>query len=169
MAANLIIVFVTNLLWHDWRGGWSWGPRLLLTGVVPAIPALAPWITGTRTRLFLAVGLFALGFVVSLPAVIVPTQAQQLDDRAVPRTAPAVARQYELIEPTARYTSHHLYDKAPPGSGSHRKYLWLWQVNMSRALGRKGLLGAAFLTVVLAALAALSAWLLARGFSRTAG
>jgi len=168
MAANLILVFGTNLLWHDWRGGWSWGPRLLLTGVVPALPALAPWIRGVRARVYLVVGLFALGFLVSLPAMVVPTQAQQLDDRAVPRTAPAVARQYELIEPTARYTADHLYNKAPPGSGSHRKYLWLWQVNMSRALGRKGLFAAALLTAVLAVFAALAGWWFARGFSRSA-
>jgi hypothetical protein len=168
MAANLILVFATNLVWHDWRGGWSWGPRLLLTGVVPALPALAPWISGVRARLYLASGLFALGFLVSLPAMVVPTQAQQLDDRVVPRAAPAVARQYELIEPTARYSADHLYNKAPPGSGSHRKYLWLWQVNMSRALGRKGLVAAAFLTVVLAAFGALAGWWFARGFSRSA-
>jgi hypothetical protein len=166
MAANLILVFVANLFWHDWRGGWSWGPRLLLTGVVPALPALAPWINGARARLFAAVGLFALGFVVSLPAMIVPTQAQQLDDRVVPRTAPAVARQYALIEPTARYSAEHPYDEAPPGSGSHRKYLWSWQVNLSRSLGRKGLLAAAALTVLLASLAALVGWRTARGFSR---
>jgi len=167
MAANLITVFVANVLWHDWRGGWSWGPRLLLSGVIPALPALAPWITGARVRLYLAVGLFAIGFLVSLPAMIVPPQAQQLDDRAVPRAAPAVARQYELIEPTARDTADHLYDKAPPGSGSHRKYLWLWQVNLSRSLGRKGLVAAALLTVVLATFVVLAGRWFERGFSRT--
>jgi hypothetical protein len=98
--------------------------------------------------------------------MIVPTQAQQLDERAVPPSAPAVARQYELIEPTARYTAHHLYEKAPPGSGSHRKYLWLWQVNMSRSLGRKGLLAAVAFTLVLVACGALVGWWVARGFSR---
>lgn len=168
MAANLILVFVANLFWHDWRGGWSWGPRLLLTGVVPAIPALAPWISNVRARAYVAAGLFALGFAVSLPAMIVPTQAQQLDERAVPRSAPAVARQYRLIEPTARYTADHLYEKAPPGSGSHRKFLWFWQVTMSRSLGRKGVLAAAVLTVLLAAFAALATWWLVRGFSRVA-
>ena len=117
--------------------------------------------------MYLAVGLFAIGFLVSLPAMIVPPQAQQLDDRSVPRAAPAVARQYELIEPTARYTADHLYDKAPPGSGSHRKYLWLWQVNLSRSLGRKGLVAAALLTVVLATFVVLAGRRFERGFSRT--
>jgi hypothetical protein len=162
MGANLVLVFGANLFWHDWRGGWSWGPRLLLTGIVPALPALAPWVNGVRARLLAVVALFALGFVVSLPAMIVPTQAQQLDERAVPRDAPAVLRQYGLIEPTARYSADNLYDKAPPGSGSHRKYLSLWQVNLSRALGRPGLAGAAVLTLLLAALCALAAWRFAR-------
>jgi hypothetical protein len=168
MAANLILVFVANLFWHDWRGGWSWGPRLLLTGVIPAIPALAPWISNVRARAYVAAGLFALGFAVSLPAMIVPTQAQQLDERTVLRSAPAVARQYRLIEPTARYTADHLYERPPPGSGSHRKFLWFWQVTMSRSLGRKGVLAAAVLTVLLAAFAALATWWLVRGFSRVA-
>jgi hypothetical protein len=157
MAANLVLVLGANLLWHDWRGGWCWGPRLLLTGIVPVLPALAPWLNGAR-RLRPVVALFVLGFVVSLPAMLVPTQAQQLDERAVPRDAPAVPRQYALVDRTAQYTAENLYDDAPPGSGSHRKYLSLWQVSMSRSLGRPGLLGAAALTTALAALGAFAGW-----------
>ena len=39
---------------------------------------------------------------------------------------------------------------------------------MSRSLGRKGLLAATVLTVLLAVFAALAGWWLVRGFSRTA-
>ena len=39
------ITFATAALWFAWHGGWSWGPRLLLPGLVPAIAAIGPWIS----------------------------------------------------------------------------------------------------------------------------
>lgn len=154
MSANLVLVVGLTLFWHDWRGGWSWGPRLLLTGVIPALPALAPWIDGVRVKTFTLGALFVLGFAVSFSAVLVPTQAQQLDPGRQ-HGSPTVLRQYELIEPTARYTGEHLYQKAAAGNGSHRRYLSLWQANMARVLGRTGLVAALLMTAVLAAVGAL--------------
>jgi hypothetical protein len=97
--------------------------------------------------------LFVLGFAVSFAAVLVPTQAQQLDPQGH-HEGPRVLRQYELIEPTARYTGEHLYEKAAAGNGSHRRYLSLWQANTARVLGRAGLVAALLVTLVLAAVGA---------------
>jgi hypothetical protein len=155
MSANLMLVLGTTLLWHDWSGGWSWGPRLLLTGIVPALPALAPWIDGARVKKVALAALFVFGFTVSFAAVLVPTQAQQLD-RRTDHVSPTPIRQYELIGPTARYTSAHLYERAAAGSGSHRKYLSFWQTNMARVLGQAGFFGALLLTMLLAVLGGLA-------------
>jgi hypothetical protein len=159
MTGNLVLVVVTDLFWHGWSGGWSWGPRLLLTGLVPALPALAPWIDGVRVKTFAVAAVFALGFAVSFAAVLVPTQAQQLD-RDTTRSSPTPLRQYELIAHTTRYTQQHLYERDAPGSGSHRKYLSLWQVNLARVLGRTGVVAALLGTLLLAGIAGIAAFAL---------
>ncbi|MFN8028259.1 MAG: hypothetical protein U0W40_18420 [Acidimicrobiia bacterium] len=158
MAANLAIGFVTTIFWHDWGGGWAWEPRLLLPGIIVALPSLAPWVRTAPWRTWAVAATFAVGFVVSFPALLVPTQAQQLD--AGLHTSPAIVRQYELIEPTARYTADHLTDQAQAGTGSHRKYLSLWQANAGALLGKGGLALAAIVSIGLAVLAlfALRRW-----------
>lgn len=66
----LLVVFLTYLLvyslWLEWRGGWAWGPRLLM----PAIAVMAP-VTGLLTgRLRHAlVILTVLGFIINAPTL----------------------------------------------------------------------------------------------------
>ena len=78
IAANFGITFAAVAMWFAWHGGWCWGPRLLIPGLVPAIAAVGPWLV-RPARWRVAALLFALGVAVSLPAVLVPTQAQQLE------------------------------------------------------------------------------------------
>ena len=134
LGGNLLATFVLTALWWSWAGGWSWGPRLLIPGVVPALAALAPWIEQRRVRLHAASALLALGLLVSLPAMLVSTRAQQLDVPP-PENGPRVLRQYELLGTTARFTASNL--SARP-EGDHRRYLSLWQVNVIGELGKAG-------------------------------
>jgi hypothetical protein len=103
ITGNLAITLVTAALWFAWHGGWSWGPRLLLPGVIPAIAAIGPWIA-TRPRQRVAALLLAGGLAISFPALIVSTQAQQLEVPPVPPethfldtqplSSPSVPRQF---------------------------------------------------------------------------
>ncbi len=155
-ASNFVIFFVLAALWHSWQGGWSWGPRLILPGVIAALPLLA---SATQYEKGVGVGLLLLGFAISASTLIVPTQAQQLD-HPPPTNGPAVIRQYELVPSVVRYSAHHLRAAHVPGIS--RKYVSLWQVNVGRQLGTKGLLfGLIGSLVLLAALAAVPARLMA--------
>ena len=76
-AAIVVGYFVVTAAWVDWRGGSSYGPRLL----VPALPALAVplarlWLerTGTPWRVALAAAALA-GFVVNWCAALDPFTA----------------------------------------------------------------------------------------------
>ncbi|HEU5163568.1 MAG TPA: hypothetical protein VFV54_10510, partial [Thermoanaerobaculia bacterium] len=76
-AAIVLGYFLVTAAWVDWRGGSSWGPRLL----IPALPALAVpllrlWIarTGTPWRAALAAAALA-GFVVNWCAALDPFTA----------------------------------------------------------------------------------------------
>ena len=148
VASNLGITFVAVAMWFAWHGGWCWGPRLIMPGVVPAIAAIAPW-ADTSGRRRLAELLFALGCVVSLPALFVPTQAQQLEIPAPPRAthflptqplaSPFPLRQFQLIRPTARYSFEHAFDHLDDGR-NYLRYLSLWQLGLTRQLQRTGLL-----------------------------
>jgi hypothetical protein len=147
-------------MWFAWHGGWSWGPRLLLPGIIPAIAAIGPWLS-TATRRRGAELLFAAGLLVSFPALIVSTQAQQVEVRSPPPwthfldtqplASPSVQRQFGLILPNARYTVDHLYEDQGDGKNNLRS-LSLWQFGVIRALGRAGLAvsvaGTAFLLVL---------------------
>ena len=111
ITGNLAITFVVMATWFAWHGGWSWGPRLLLPGVIPALAAIGPWLSNATHRRA-AVVLFAAGLLVSFPALIVSTQAQQFEVRSPPPwthfldtqplASPAVMRQYGLIPPNTR-------------------------------------------------------------------
>jgi hypothetical protein len=143
--ANLLVFFVLSAAWHSWQGGWSWGPRLLLPGVIPAMLLLSPL---TRRERRVGIGLLAAGFVVSASTILVSTRAQQLD-HPLPSVGPSILRQYQLVPAVTRYTVEHLRNATP---GDSRRYLSLWQVNL-RQFGTTGLLaGLAGTLVLLAAL-----------------
>jgi SAM-dependent methyltransferase len=163
ITAYVAITFVLTATWFAWHGGWSWGPRLLLPAVVLAVVLIGPWMTTVR-RKRLVVLLFGAGFLISLPALVVPTQTQQLETAPVPPethfldtqplASPSIARQLELVVPVARYSIEHRYDGQDDGL-NYLRYLSLWQFGAMRELGRVGLavglVGTATLLVAVAA------------------
>ena len=150
ITGNLVVTLVLNATWHDVEGGWSWGPRLLLPGIVPAIAPVAVWMSGRRWAPKLVVGLFVVGFAVSASTLVVPSKAQQLEPHG---RSPVPGRQYELIPRTFRYTAEHLYERGDSGTGAHRRFVYLWQVNVARVTGRAGFAFALVLTVLLVVVA----------------
>jgi len=157
IGTTLAITFGLTALWHNPNGGWCWGPRLLIPGVMPAMAALGPWIEAPRNRK-LAIALFVVGFAVSAPAVAVSTQIQQLD---VPSPAggvwppdmglPTVGRQAELVPVAAAYTVNHLYERRNDGR-NYLRYLTFWQLGVARVFGRAGLAAALAASLVLIAI-----------------
>jgi Glycosyl transferase family 2 len=147
IGGNLAITFVMIATWFAWHGGWCWGPRLLLPGIIPAIAAIGPWLS-TATRRRAGVLLFAAGFLISFPGLIVSTQAQQFEVPSPPPwthfldtqplASPSVVRQFELISANARYTVDHLYEDQGDGKNNLRS-LSVWQFGVIRVLGRAGL------------------------------
>jgi hypothetical protein len=150
LTGNLLIVTLMTATWSSWQGGWSWGPRLLLPGLLPALAAVAVWIESRGGNALVAVAALALGFAVSASTLVVPTQAQQLD-KPPPAIGPDALRQVELIEPTASYTRSHALTAGPWASlaGEHRRFINTWQVGVARELGRAGLAAALVLSLVL--------------------
>ena len=110
--ANLLVFFVLSATWHSWQGGWSWGPRLLLPGVIPSMVLLSPL---TKKERRVGIGLLAAGFVVSASTILVPTRAQQLD-HPLPSVGPGILRQYRLIPAATRYSVDHLRNATPGDS-----------------------------------------------------
>ena len=161
IAGNLFMTFGTAAMWFAWHGGWCWGPRLLIPGLVPAVSAVGPWLDRS-SRLRVAALLLAVGFAVSLPALVVPTQAQQLDGpprsheelwrghymRTQPLASPSVLRQLQLVIPTARYSVQHAYEGLDDGR-NYLRYLSLWQVGATRVMRRTGLLVSLTITPLL--------------------
>jgi SAM-dependent methyltransferase len=162
IGAQVAITVGLTAKWFAWHGGWSWGPRLLFPAVLLVVVLVAPWLTTAR-RVRAAVLLFAAGFLVSFPALVVSTQTQQLETAPVPESAhyldtqplasPTVVRQWELIGPVTRHSVEHRYDGADDGR-NYLRYLSLWQFGAMRELGRAGLAaglaGTAVLLVVVA-------------------
>ena len=145
ISSTAAITFVVAALWHNPNGGWSWGPRLLIPAIPSTLAAIGPWMD-TPLRRMLAIGLFALGFAVSAPAVAISTQIQQLDvpppiggvwppDMGLPR----IGRQAELVAPTAAYTVEHLFERKEDGR-NYLRYMAFWQVALARVFGPRGLL-----------------------------
>ncbi|MBV9213810.1 MAG: hypothetical protein JOZ25_09220 [Actinobacteria bacterium] len=134
VATNFAAMFAIAAVWHSWEGGWSWGPRLILPAVIPACALLAGAPKELRR---IAQGLLGVGFAVSASTLLVPIAAQQLDypTRTV---GPSVIRQYELVPAAVSYSAQHL--QAAHVAGAHRRYVDLWQVNLGREFGAKGLL-----------------------------
>jgi hypothetical protein len=155
LGGNLLITFVITSLWFSWQGGWAWGPRLLIPGVAPMISVLAPWLS-SRRRVVLVSALLGLGLAISASTVLVPTQAQQLA-KPQPENGPLVVSQIRLVPRVTAYTLSHLYEPNRPGDGSHRRFLGLWQFNIARTFGSRGLAGAAVATIALLALAVVGA------------
>jgi hypothetical protein len=160
ICGNLALTFVIAASWKSWSGGWNWGPRLLIVGITPAIAAVGAWCDGSRRRRNCAAALFLLGSLVSAPAMIVSTRAQQLDDPP-PVVGPSVFRQYQLIAPTAASSVRHLYEY---NVGMNRQYINLWQVSAARVMGRKGLLLAVLVSAGLLVLIGISVRSLRRIF-----
>jgi SAM-dependent methyltransferase/uncharacterized protein YqgC (DUF456 family) len=160
ITANLTITFIVTATWFSWHGGWSWGPRLLLPGVIPALAALGPWSSTPMRRRTTAL-LLAIGFAVSFPALIVAPEAQLLEVTTPPPethfldtqplSSPSVTRQAELIPAAIRYSVEHPYEDRRDGLNRLRT-LSLWQLGAMRALGRPGLVasmaGTALLLIV---------------------
>lgn len=162
VTANLAITFVVTATWFAWHGGWCWGPRLLLPGLIPALAAIGPWLSNPA-RLRAATLLLGLGSVVSFPALIVSPEAQTLEVRppppethflaTQPLSSPSVTRQFELIPTNLAYSVAHPYEARPDGS-NHLRTLSLWQLGTMRVLGTPGLLLSAVGTGLLLLIAA---------------
>ena len=139
-VANFLVFFVLSAIWHSWQGGWSWGPRLLLPGVIPTMLLLS--LLSRRERR-VGVALLVAGFVISASTILISTRAQQLD-HPVPPIGPSAVRQYQLVPSVTRYTVDHLRVTA----GDSRRYLAIWQVAL-REFGAKGLLASVVGSLVL--------------------
>jgi hypothetical protein len=134
--------------WHSWQGGWSWGPRLVIPGVVVALALVGPWIGTHARRLRIAALLFAAGFVLSFSAVLAPAGAQLLD-RPI-SDGPQLVRQYaKLPELTRR--SVRAGRSTAARDDDYRRYLALWQAGIVRQFGPLGLLPALLGTLGLVA------------------
>jgi hypothetical protein len=138
---NLILTFAIAAAWPAWDGGYVWGPRLLLPGLIPALASVAPWL-GRRSRRGVAIGLLVIGFMVNLPGVLVSTRAQLADP--ISPHGPSVVRQYELIGPAFRFTEAHLFQPLSPN-----RYVDFWQALAARSGGKGGLVLAGLLSTVL--------------------
>jgi hypothetical protein len=137
IAGNLAISFAVSATWFSWMGGWAWGPRLLIPGLVPAFAAVAPWLSSRRRQRGTAT-LLAVGFLVSVPALVVSTQTQQLDIPQ-PAVGPGIGRQAELLGPVTRHTVQDLYEPDRDGR-NYLRYLSVWQVGAARVFQGPGLL-----------------------------
>ena len=73
-AASLATLLVTYASWHQWEGGWCWGPRFLLV-VVPLlmlpVAALLDPLPRTRPARLALGGVVAVGLVVAMNGIIV--------------------------------------------------------------------------------------------------
>jgi hypothetical protein len=163
IGGNLVVVFLITAAWAAWDGGWSWGPRLLLPGVVPALPALAPWLNGSgRVRRVAVRALFAIGLLISSPAILVSSRAQLLNHP--PERGPDVIRQYELVPETVTFTVRHLQSE---GVRSER-FVDLWQIRATRVGGGGGAAAAVAVSLGLVGLGAVAAVRLRRSVSASA-
>ena len=149
VLALFAAVFGLSATWWSWMGGWSWGPRLILPGVTVLLALLAPWIAIRPGRMRLAAALFAIGFALSLAAVLAPAGAQLLDRRSG-TDGPQLVRQYAKLPDLAR-NSIDAADDAAARDADYRRYLALWQANAVRRLGPGGLIPAVLGTLVLLA------------------
>ena len=149
LLALFAVTFVLAATWHSWQGGWSWGPRLVIPGVALVLVALAPWIGTSRRRMALAGALFAIGFVVSISAVLAPP-GMQLIDREPGTVGPQIVRQYREL-PRLTGNSIDAADDRAARDGDYRRYLSLWQANLVRQVGGGAALPALVITLTMVA------------------
>lgn len=136
LLANALLTLATAATWWSWMGGWSWGPRLLLPGVIPLLAVLGPWLTaaarGSWPRTAFAIAA-AAGFAVSASTLVVSPQAQLLD-RPVPDPGPSISRQYAMVGSRLAQLS----DPADPvDGGDQKKLVPIWQVALARESGTR--------------------------------
>lgn len=146
LTGNLMLTFTMSATWWAWGGGWMWGPRLLIPGVIPAVAAVGLWRQGkSRFASVVMCALFVLGAAVNFPAMLVGAGAQ-LADQPPPQFGPNPLRQWSLA--VSAVTSTSTLQAAD---------LSLWQVKAVHRLdGRVGLLLSCAISCVLLAGAALS-------------
>ncbi|WP_354699240.1 hypothetical protein DSM112329_04950 [Paraconexibacter sp. AEG42_29] len=165
LVANALLTLLTAATWWSWMGGWSWGPRLLLPGLIPVLVVLGPWLTQATAGRTLRTTLVrswpgrafavacAAGFAVSASTLLVSPQAQLLD-RPVPDPGPSISRQYAMVG--SRLDA--LADPADPVKGGDQKRLVpVWQVALARESGTKLYLVGALGTAALVLLGAVGA------------
>ena len=137
-------------MWFAWHGGWCWGPRLIIPGLVPAIAAIGPWLVDAdaSARRRAAVRSRFRGLVTAADRPDTSAAAGRPRPRASGGPFPADAapwparspwRQFQLIGPTVRYSLEHRYKGLDDGR-NYLRYLSLWQVGLTRRLQRTGLL-----------------------------
>lgn len=145
LGGNLAITFGLSATWWAWGGGWVWGPRLLIPGLVPAIASISTWAEGGRARAAVLATLVLFGAALNAPGALVDVGAQ-LTDRPRPVEGPRIDRQLALVPDAVGYTAEHLFDR----SGIDRsRYLDLWQVKAAREWGPRGWIAALVTTGVL--------------------
>jgi hypothetical protein len=157
LVAHAALVVLFYAAYGGWVGGWSWGPRYLLPVAIPLLALLGPLLDAGARHRRAVVALFAVGALVSLPTLVVPVQAQQLD-KPVPFHGPSIVGQYERVGPTVR-GSFELLTGTPASivPGSHRLYLDVWQVGLLRKYGRTGFAAGLLVTLALVGISALVA------------
>jgi hypothetical protein len=143
---NLVLTFAIAAAWPAWDGGYVWGPRLLIPGLIPALASLAPWLSeGGRGRWHVMIGLLALGFMVNLPGVLVSTRAQLVEPTSI--HGPTIIRQSELIGPAFQFTKAHLFEHF----SRPERYVDFWQSLVARSAGKGGLALAGLFSALLLA------------------
>lgn len=151
ITGNLVTTIVISTTWIDWYGGWVWGPRTLIPGIVPAIAPLAVWIGNHGLRRRAAGLLFLAGFLVSAPTLIVSQRAQLID--RPPPYGPSVVRETALIPETLRFTRERLAAR-DCNAGRYESYVNIWQVRLACRPGPRGAWLAGALSLLLVAIAA---------------
>ncbi|HEX8155795.1 MAG TPA: hypothetical protein VF526_00300 [Solirubrobacteraceae bacterium] len=133
VLALFAATFLLAATWHSWQGGWSWGPRLVIPGIVLVLVLLAPWIAQSRARMRIVAVLCAAGFAVSLAALFAPVGTQLLNK--IPGVdGPQIVRQYRELPQLARRSVEMANDPAARHD-DQRRYLATWQAGIVRQVG----------------------------------
>ena len=150
-----LLVFVMTAAWHSWMGGWCWGPRFLMPVVALLAAPLAPWIDIHPRRLAIVAGFGVIGFLISLPALIVPSSLQK--DLYPGEVGPSVLEQYRLIDDVVESTADGSCTGAIESAVLHDCTVAFWQVHVARSVGLTGDIGVVLTSIGLLALSGLGA------------
>jgi hypothetical protein len=115
---------------------------------VVVLATVGPWIGDSTARLRAAAVLFAVGFLVSLPAVLAPAGAQLLAPPV--GKGPQIARQVRDLPALARRSVHAAQSTAARDD-DYRRYLAVWQAGITRQFGPWGVVPAILGTLLLLA------------------